>query len=166
MNGSDLARTSRQQELIAAMAHEVLSKNLLTDVGQLMRFLDAATRSLTVDPGLSHVTDMAGLALSLKGLTTDQIAFMTIPVATAPSDKYRVVWTSSAAKVWARMVADEPIVATETPAPDPTAGAASTATSGTTDATDVTATQAPAATVTPIPGVTAFTGTDGAGACG
>ena len=34
-------RAGRQQQLIANVANEVLSKNLLTDAGQLMQFLSA-----------------------------------------------------------------------------------------------------------------------------
>ncbi len=67
MNGSDLQRAARQQQFVAAMIRQVLSKDVLTSVPRLLSFLDAATKSLTVDPGLSHLTDMAGIALSLRG---------------------------------------------------------------------------------------------------
>jgi LCP family protein required for cell wall assembly len=140
MNGSDLQRAGRQQQLVAAMVREVLSKNVLTNVPQLLSFLDAATSSLTVDPGLGHLTDMAGLALSLRGLDTSRITFMTIPVATAPSDPNRVVWTSAATTIWSNMVADQPVVAQETTTPTtaPTASASPGST-------------APAATATTAP---------------
>ncbi len=64
---------------------------------------------------------MAGMALSLRGLNTTDITFMTIPVATAPTDRNRVVWTSAATKIWANMVADKPIVASEAAATTPPA---------------------------------------------
>jgi LCP family protein required for cell wall assembly len=144
MNGSDLQRATRQQQLIAAMIRQVLSKDVLTSVPRLLSFLDAATKSLTVDPGLSHLTDMAGMALSLRGLNTTNITFMTIPVATAPTDRNRVVWTSAATKIWANMVADKPIVASEAAATTPPATTTATPTGATNTA-------APAAPSTPAP---------------
>lgn len=113
MNGSDLQRAARQQQLVAAMIHQVLSRNVLTNVPALMSFLNAATSSLTVDPGLGHLSDMAGLALSLRGLDPSHITFMTIPVATYPKNHNRVEWTSAATKIWANMVADQPAVSSE-----------------------------------------------------
>ncbi|MDO8108545.1 LCP family protein [Isoptericola sp. b441] len=172
MNGSDLQRTTRQQALIAAMVRELKSKNLLTNVGELLQFLDAATKSLTVDPGLSHLTDMAGLALSLKNLHTDHIVFMTIPVATAPSDPNRVVWTSASYKVWDRMANDEPVTETEvTPSTSPTPPTAGSSTPGDagSPAPGSTGTSAPTQTstptVAPIPNLDTTSATDG-GVCG
>lgn len=152
MNGSDLERADRQQELVAAMITQVMSKNLFTDVGELLSFLDAATASLTVDPGLSGLTDMAGLALSLQTLRTENIAFMTVPVATAPSDPNRVVWTSAADELWARMAADLPVTAQ-------VAAPAATATAGATPSNDPGATAESPAT-TPPPTVTEIPGLD------
>lgn len=131
MNGSDLQRAARQQQLVAAMIHQVLSRNVLTDVPALMGFLNAATSSLTVDPGLGHLTDMAGLALSLRSLSPSNITFMTIPVADYPKNHNRVIWTSAATKIWANMVADQPAVASEVtataaPTGSPTSSAATT----------------------------------------
>ncbi|MNP83606.1 hypothetical protein D3C76_1825990 [compost metagenome] len=34
---------------------------------------------------------------------------MTVPVAEAPDDKYRVVWTSAADDLWQRLNADQPL---------------------------------------------------------
>ena len=42
-DGSDTYRMGRQQALLAAMTKSILSKNLLTDLPSLVRFLDAAT---------------------------------------------------------------------------------------------------------------------------
>lgn len=120
-DGSDTGRIERQQELIAATASAVLTKNLLTDVDQLMRFLSAATSSLTVSSGLAGLTDMAGLAYSLRGVLGSGISFMTIPFGAAPDQPGRVVWTGEADDVWAKIAADEPLIEpepeVETPAP-------------------------------------------------
>lgn len=119
-NGSDIDRISRQQEFLAAMAREALGKNILTDVPELIRFLNAVTRSLTISSGLSSIPDMTGLAFSLRNLPSGNIVFMTIPFAAAPSDPNRVVWTPEAATVWADLAADRPVV-------PPAAGADATA---------------------------------------
>ncbi|WPF83186.1 LCP family protein [Sanguibacter sp. 4.1] len=114
LDGSDLKRIDRQQDLLNAMASTVLSKNLLTDTPALIQFLNSATSSLTVSNEFSSITDLAGLALSLKGVSMDSIVFETVPIMDAPSDKNRVVWTSAAEDVWASMAADVPIPQSET----------------------------------------------------
>lgn len=108
-DGSDLTRIQRQQEMLAATARTVLGKNLLTDVPELLRFLDAATESLTVSSGLGQIPDMAGLALSLRGISGENMTFMTIPNRPAPSDPNRVVWAPDADEIWQRMAADQPL---------------------------------------------------------
>ncbi|KGM09944.1 transcriptional regulator [Cellulomonas bogoriensis 69B4 = DSM 16987] len=115
-DGSDTGRIGRQQELLAATAREVLSANLLTDVPELLRFLDAATRSLTVSSDLSRLTDMSGLAFSLRNVPSGNIAFMTVPFGADPVDPNRVVWTHEAADLWDRVANDRPIIE---PEPEP-----------------------------------------------
>lgn len=109
-DGSDTNRLGRQQELLASVVREVLGKNLLTDITQLIRFLDSATESLSIDSGFSSISDMAGLAYSLRNTSAANISFMTIPFAAAPSDKNRVVWTSEADAIWANVAADQPML--------------------------------------------------------
>lgn len=109
-DGSDTNRLGRQQELLAAVVRELLDKNMLTDITQLIRFLDSATESLSIDSGFSSISDMAGLAYSLRGASADSISFMTIPFAAAPSDPNRVVWTSEADAIWANVAADRPML--------------------------------------------------------
>ncbi|SDC93743.1 transcriptional attenuator, LytR family [Sanguibacter gelidistatuariae] len=106
--GSDLKRIERQQALLAAMATAVTEKNLLTDLPALTQFVSAATKSLTVSDSLSSVRDLTGLALSLKATGTDNIVFTKVPVAEAPQDKDRVVWTDAAGPLWERIKADQP----------------------------------------------------------
>lgn len=170
-NGSDTNRIGRQQELIAATAREVLSKNLLTDVPELIRFLNAATRSLTVSSDLSAITDMTGLAYSLRTVDSGSITLMTIPFATAPSDPNRVVWTEEADAVWAALAADEPLVAEpeapapgQTPLPGETPPAGETPETPSPDETPAHGTPSPVQTVQP--GVDPFTPDDVTAVCG
>lgn len=180
-DGSDTNRLGRQQELLAAVMRELLSKNLLTDVGQLIRFLDQATASLSVDSGFSSITDMAALGASLRGISSDNISFMTIPFQTAPSDKNRVVWTDDADTIWANIANDRPMLtgvgddASADAAADAATGDTGTDT-GTTDAPAVDpaapATDAPSTENTPAPqetrqaGKETFTANDVTAVCG
>lgn len=150
-DGSDTGRIVRQQKLLAATVKAVRSKNLLTDIPELVRFLNAATSSLTADPDLASIPSMSGLAFSVKD--TRDIHFLTIPFGPAPSDPNRVVWTKAADSIWANIAKDVPMLGGETPAPTaaPTGGATAPATSGTTKPP---ATTAPPATTT-APGKTA-----------
>ncbi|MEV7972675.1 LCP family protein [Cellulomonas sp. NPDC089187] len=109
-DGSDTNRLGRQQELLAGVMRELLTKNMLTDVQQLIRFLDQATASLSVDSGFGSITDMAALGYSLRGISSDNISFMTIPFATAPSDPNRVVWTDEADIIWDNIANDRPMM--------------------------------------------------------
>ncbi|MBB2922878.1 LCP family protein [Cellulomonas cellasea] len=116
-NGSDTDRLVRQQKLLGATVRTVLSKSLLTDVPQLVQFLNAATSSVTANPELASIPAMTGLAFSLQNVSTNNITFMTIPFATAKSDPNRVEWTSEADQIWANMAADLPLVPAEVPDP-------------------------------------------------
>jgi LCP family protein required for cell wall assembly len=119
-NGSDTDRLARQQQLLAATVQTVQSKNLLTDVPELLRFLNAATSSITASPDLASIPTMTGLAFSLRETLSGNIAFMTMPFTAAPSDPNRVVMAEEAAQVWSNLSADLPALTppvTETPAP-------------------------------------------------
>lgn len=160
-DGSDTNRLGRQQQLLAATANEVLSKNLLTDSTKLYLFLNAATQSLTADPETGNLSSLAGLAFSLREVPSGNITFMTVPFRSWPQDPNQVEWTDEADTIWANMAADVPLVApVATPPVEPTQP-------GTTDPAapvDPTAT-APATTpVTPVeppkPGVDPFTPDD------
>jgi anionic cell wall polymer biosynthesis LytR-Cps2A-Psr (LCP) family protein len=119
--GSDLARIERQQQLIDALATQVRATDLLADPGTLMPVLTAVSRSLSVSDGLG-LRDLAGIALALKDVDPAALAPVTVPVASAPQDEDRVVWTSAADDLWQRLLADRPL--TDAPVA-PTGGAVS-----------------------------------------
>lgn len=143
-DGSDTNRLGRQQELLAAVIREVLGKNLLTDITQLIRFLDSATESLSIDSGFSSIADMAGLAYSLRNTSAGNISFMTIPFQAAPSDKNRVVWAAEADAIWANVANDQPMLRGTSQDPETTPEAPTT---GGTTAPD---TSAPVGTPDPV----------------
>jgi LCP family protein required for cell wall assembly len=118
-DGSDTGRIKRQQELMGAISNKVFAQNFLTDAPKLLKFLDAATKSLhtsKTDGGLnlSSVTSIAGLALSLRHLGASDIVFLTIPNGPYPADHNRLVWTEPAAsQIWDKLAADKPLTAAE-----------------------------------------------------
>ncbi|WP_152191539.1 LCP family protein [Georgenia satyanarayanai] len=105
-DGSDIARIGRQQELVGAIAREALSKNLLTDLPKLYRFLDAATSTLTTGTELGSIPTMAGLAYSLRGINLENIVFETMPFEWAGN---RVRPAAEAEELWEALRTDEPI---------------------------------------------------------
>ncbi|HET8603559.1 MAG TPA: LCP family protein, partial [Marmoricola sp.] len=108
-DGSDIGRMKRQQTFIAAMINKVVSAGTLANPIRLYNFLDAATKSLTTDPGFAHLKDLASLGLSLKNIGLDQIRFITVPWEPWPADPNRIEWAPSAKKLWHRIKYDQPL---------------------------------------------------------
>lgn len=105
LTGSDLDRIDRQQELLMATVNQVLSKNILSDAPELLRFLDAATASLTASEAFDDLNELSGLAFSLRGVAPESITFETVPTTVAPQNKNRLVWTEDAGALWADVAA-------------------------------------------------------------
>ena len=78
-DNGDIGRMKRQQTFLASMANKAVSAGTLVNPVRLVKFLDAATKSLTTDTGLSSLNKLGGLAKSLKGIGLDQIQFLTVP---------------------------------------------------------------------------------------
>jgi len=108
-NGSDLGRVQRQQAFIGSMAAQVLSSNTLTNPVKVVKFLDAATKGLTVDKGLGNLKKMAGIGMGFKDIGLNKIKFITAPWEYDPSNPNRVVLTPAAEKVWKRLRNDKPL---------------------------------------------------------
>jgi LCP family protein required for cell wall assembly len=109
-NGSDVGRMKRQQAFIASMTSSVVSAGTLARPDRLVRFLNAATASLTVDPGLKNIMKIADLGIQFKNTGLDKIQFITIPSMPDPQDPNRLVWTEpQASDVWDKIAHDEPL---------------------------------------------------------
>jgi LCP family protein required for cell wall assembly len=109
-NGSDIGRMKRQQAFIASMAHQVVTAGTLARPDHLVGFLNAATKSLTVDNGLGSIVKLAKLGGQFQGIGLDNIQFITIPNIPDPSDPNRLVWKQPEAKnVWDKIAHDEPL---------------------------------------------------------
>ncbi|MGO1174297.1 MAG: LCP family protein, partial [Actinomycetaceae bacterium] len=105
-DGSDTSRIGRQQQLVSAMARDVLTSRVLFDLPRLYSVLDAGTQTLTTSPEFGSVSNLAGLAVSLRGLESSSIGFLTMPF--EPSG-YRVLPSDDAEAVWAALREDEPV---------------------------------------------------------
>lgn len=111
-DGSDISRIKRQQAFIAAMAKKVVSSDTLARVDRLVQFLNAATKSLTVDEDLENVVKIAQVGVGFQGIGLDNIQFVTAPIAYFPADSAnagRVFFTRPAEKLWAQLADDAPL---------------------------------------------------------
>jgi len=108
VSGSDLQRIARQHELLRQVSRVVLSKNLLTDAGELTQFLKAVASALTMDPELADSRYLIGLAFSLRNIAPAAIQFHTIPWEYT-EDRLNVVILDSADTMWTQMRKDEPL---------------------------------------------------------
>ncbi len=94
-DGSDLERIVRQQAFMSSLIDRVKSE-LLNPLA-IYRFLDAATRSLTIDSQLGGIKGLYDLGESLRSLPSDKIAFFTLPNFprgdVVPGDTANVLWT-------------------------------------------------------------------------
>ncbi|MEU5431892.1 LCP family protein [Streptomyces sp. NPDC020719] len=76
-DGSDIGRIKRQQAFVAALLKKVKSDGL--NPTRLLPLADAATKSLTVDPGLGSARKMLSFAMSLKSVDLHNTKFVTVP---------------------------------------------------------------------------------------
>ena len=112
-DASDLGRISRQQAFLSAMVQKATSSELILRPDKLLRFLDAATRSLTTDPGMANLNALREVAQSVKGLSASQIRFVTVPIENYPPDPNRVQWSPDAAALWTALRTDTPLPGTK-----------------------------------------------------
>ncbi|MEV0845985.1 LCP family protein [Streptomyces sp. NPDC049954] len=128
-DGSDIGRTKRQQAFISSLIGQVKKKGFSPTT--LLPLANAATKSLTVDPGLGSASKLLSFAMSLKSIDLANIQFITTP------------WRYEGARValqhpdvdalWATLKADRTLDGQETDkkktkkagaSPSPTTGAA------------------------------------------
>jgi LCP family protein required for cell wall assembly len=108
-DGSDIGRMKRQQAFVASMTNKVVSAGTLTSPIRLYNFLNAATQSLTVDPGLSNLGKIAKLGIEFRDIDLGRVQFLTIPWQWDPQDPNRVVFAPEADNVWEKIRRDEPL---------------------------------------------------------
>ncbi|MEU7987443.1 LCP family protein [Streptosporangium canum] len=115
-DGSDTSRIKRQQVFLNQVMQKATSSDLLTDLGKLTGFLEAAAASVTVDKNLD-TRRMLEIAQSAKALTAKGLQAVTVPWMPDPADKNRVVWREPAAGELFESIRSD-IEVTKSPAPD------------------------------------------------
>ena len=78
VEGGDFGRVQRQQNWMRAIMRSIFDRQLLTDPVRLMSTLEAVTRSLSLDDGLT-VAKMRDLAIGARTLRPDSVRFITAP---------------------------------------------------------------------------------------
>ena len=106
---SDIGRMKRQQAFVASMINKVISAKTLTQPQRVYDFLEAATGSITTDPGLSSLSKLVNLALQFRRTDLDNITFITVPFEEYPENPNRLIWSESAAGLWRVILNDKPL---------------------------------------------------------
>lgn len=76
-DGSDIGRIKRQQAFLSSLVMTIRHKGLSAD--HILPLADAASSSLTFDPGLSSPTKLLSFAMGLVNLNPSAIDFVTMP---------------------------------------------------------------------------------------
>ncbi len=87
--GSDLQRIQRDQYLLAQVLHGILGSGLLSSPTKMLSVVSDAARAMTTDTGLTS-SDMLQIAVSLRGLSSQDVQFVTAPNAPYPPDPAEV----------------------------------------------------------------------------
>ena len=125
-DGSDLERIGRQQAFMSSLVSRAKSE-LLNPIA-IYKFLDAATKSLTVDSQLGGITGLYNLSESLHSVPSGKIAFFTLPDYIDPANDADVMWTQPEDnKIFAAFRDDVPASSTLFAAPAPPKAATITA---------------------------------------
>ncbi|MFF3412200.1 LCP family protein [Streptomyces sp. NPDC002742] len=122
-NGSDTDRMDRQQQFLGALVTKVRSDDVLLNPAKLYPVLDAATSSLTTDPGLASLRGLYDLVRGMRDIPTEGMRFLTVPrtsyVLNANRDQ---LVEPEAARLFARLRADRPVAVAEEPPRRPAQG--------------------------------------------
>lgn len=102
----DIGRMKRQQAFLSSMIEKVVSAGTLANPVRLYNFLDAATKSLTTDPGFANLKELGALGTQLQGIGLQNIQFITVPWQPYGPDENRVEWAPEADKLWQRIRLD------------------------------------------------------------
>lgn len=109
-DGSDLGRIKLQQAFIKALLDQIKSVGVFTSPTKLYGIADTATKALTTDRELASVDKLYGFANGLKGIGSDDMHMVTLPVTDDPRDPNRVVpLVTQAQEIWTALRADQQI---------------------------------------------------------
>ena len=95
-DGSDLSRIKRQQQFMGSIANKALSGGVLANPTKLYALLNAGTKTLTTDKGLTPGV-MMQIGQSMQGMTAGKLRFVTVPYGAYAPDPNRVALRQPAA---------------------------------------------------------------------
>ncbi|MEW2136669.1 LCP family protein [Streptomyces sp. NPDC005409] len=154
-DGSDTERMERQQQFLGSLVDKVKSNGVLLNPGRLYPLLDAATSSVTTDPGLASLRDLYELVRDIRVIPTEQVKFLTVPRQPYTGDPNRdELVEPDAARLFDQLRMDKPV----TVAPPKPEAAASARPEPRPSATPTPTGSAPTGSEPPTP-VPTFTGT-------
>ncbi|WP_394816425.1 LCP family protein [Streptomyces lancefieldiae] len=118
-DGSDTDRMDRQQRFLGALVSKVRSDHVLLNPVKLYPVLDAATSSLTTDPGLASLRGLYDLVRGLRHIPTERTQFLTVPRESYAGDANRdQLVEPDAEKLFTRLRTDAPVTIEAAPPRD------------------------------------------------
>ncbi|WP_078588445.1 MULTISPECIES: LCP family protein [Streptomyces] len=106
-DGSDIGRMKRQQAFLGSLASKIKKEGM--NPTTLLPLADAATKSLTVDPGLDSADKLLSFGLSLKNIDMSNLKFVTAPWRFRTQDSNIDLIQPDANKLWDTLKADQTI---------------------------------------------------------
>ena len=106
-DGSDIGRLGHQQVVMSSIINQARSTSVLSRPDKLFKFVNALTKSITVDDGISSIPDLTGLAKRARAVPDSGITFVTMPNGAAPQDPNRVVKTDDADTIFKAIKKDQ-----------------------------------------------------------
>ncbi|MBA2951674.1 LCP family protein [Streptomyces sp. PSKA28] len=112
-DGSDTERMDRQQRFLGAVVNKLRSDDVLLNPVKLYPVLDAATSSLTTDPGLGNLRGLYDLVRGMRDIPTERVQFLTVPRAPYANNANRDQLVEPAAEhLFAQLRTDAPVAVT------------------------------------------------------
>ncbi|MFF0304976.1 LCP family protein [Streptomyces sp. NPDC004562] len=109
-DGSDLGRIQLQQAFMKALIEQAKSIGLFGNPKRLLDLADTATKTVTTDSDLGSVNRLMSFANGLKGISSKNMAMVTLPVRYDPADPNRVIVAEAKAKqMFTALKHDRPI---------------------------------------------------------
>lgn len=114
-DGRDLGRIQLQQAFMKALINQVKDVGVFTSPKKLYSLADTATSTITTDSELDSLNDLMSFANGLKGIESNDMHMVTLPVTYDTIDPNRVVPLKKETQlVWDALKADKPIPADAT----------------------------------------------------
>ncbi|WP_338700555.1 LCP family protein [Streptomyces sp. Q6] len=109
-DGSDLGRIQLQQAFMKALMDQIKDVGVFTSPKKLYDLANTATKSVTTDSELASVKDLTSFANGLKGIGSNDMNMVTMPVQYDANDANRVlVDRTKSDAVWKALKADRAV---------------------------------------------------------